>query len=777
MPQLLRLMVIWMCLLSAPVLAQGVPGLSAQSATNEATEAESETVAEPASTEALIELLRDDTAREALIRQLEQAAAADATDATAEAAAEATPEAQPISRSLGREISDLTQAGVTRVSATLADLSAQLSNLPQTLGNLGDAVDPQVVFNALRDLAFVIAVTVGAFVVLRWLLSKPADALARRSHGAGWFETAVYQLGYSMLLAAAVILAWAAGYALTIGFYEGFGSIQFRQSLYLNAFVGVGLAKVIGRAVLSPRHSSLRLVSLSDAAAQSLWRWLNTEIVLLGYGIMLAVPIATRSAGYFAGAALEMVIGVIAIVYTMVRIIRARHAVANWLYGSTRVSEEDAVDTAPAGYATPAESSRRPVLARFSALWHWPVLIYLLVLLVLVLARPGNVLVPLLTRSALVLATVIGGLMVIDLMNKSARRGVRLAPSIHHQLPLLEKRLNGLLPKVLLVLRITVALVVVAISVDIVGLWDIGGWLASSVGANLTSTAISVFLILLFATLIWLALASWVEYRLNPLVGTVPSPRETTLLTLLRNASAIALLILTLMFALSQMGLDIAPLLASAGVLGLAIGFGAQKMVQDIITGIFIQFENAMNVGDVVGVGGTVGTVEKLTVRSVSLRDVQGVFHIIPFSSVDAVSNYMKEFSYHVADMGIAYREDTAEAKQAMFDAFDILLQDEDHGPDILGELEWFGLNSFGDSAIVLRARIKTLPGKQWGIGRAYNQLLKQIFDERGIEIPFPHQTIYFGEDRNGNAPPLHLKTDAPLRLPGTDGSEEPKDK
>ena len=118
------------------------------------------------------------------------------------------------------------------------------------------------------------------------------------------------------------------------------------------------------------------------------------------------------------------------------------------------------------------------------------------------------------------------------------------------------------------------------------------------------------------------------------------------------------------MFVLSELGLDIAPLLASAGVLGLAIGFGAQKMVQDIITGVFIQLENAMNVGDVVTVGGTTGSVERLTIRSASLRDVQGVYHIIPFSSVDMVSNYVKDFGYYVCDMGIAYREDTEEAKE-----------------------------------------------------------------------------------------------------------------
>ena len=219
--------------------------------------------------------------------------------------------------------------------------------------------------------------------------------------------------------------------------------------------------------------------------------------------------------------------------------------------------------------------------------------------------------------------------------------------------------------------------------------------------------------------------------------------------------------ILTLMFCLSEIGINIGPLLASAGVLGLAIGFGAQSMVKDIITGIFIQFENAINVGDVITVGGITGTVEKLSVRSVSLRDGHGVFHIIPFSSVNMVSNSMREFSYSVCEMGIAYKENVEDAKQAMHDAFDRLMEDTEIAKSIIAPLEWFGINSFGDNAVVLRTRIKTAPGKQWAIGRAYNGYIKTVFDERHIEIPFPQQTIWLGEAKDGSTQPFRIE-DAP---------------
>jgi small-conductance mechanosensitive channel len=325
---------------------------------------------------------------------------------------------------------------------------------------------------------------------------------------------------------------------------------------------------------------------------------------------------------------------------------------------------------------------------------------------------------------------------------------------------MLERRLNAFVPKMLLIFRLLLIAAVIVFALHTVGLIDARAWLDSQFGATFTGRFVGVLLIVLLGFGVWIAMSSWVDWRLNPDYGRPPSAREETLLTLLRNAATIAILAITLMFALSEIGLDIGPLLASAGVLGLAIGFGAQKMVQDIITGIFIQFENAINVGDVVTAGGTTGVVERLTIRSVSLRDLSGVYHIIPFSSVDMVSNFMRGFAFHVCDMGVAYRENIEEVRQAMHDAYDELRADPEHGPALMGDLEWFGLNSFGDSAIVLRARIKTLPGKQWGVGRAYNGLLKRIFDERGIEIPFPHQTLYFGEDKQGKAPPMRVLVD-----------------
>ncbi len=261
--------------------------------------------------------------------------------------------------------------------------------------------------------------------------------------------------------------------------------------------------------------------------------------------------------------------------------------------------------------------------------------------------------------------------------------------------------------------------------------------------------------------LTWIVLASWIEHRLNPEdSGHMPSAREKTLLTIFRNAVAITITVMTVMIVLSEVGINIGPLIAGAGVMGLAIGFGAQKLVQDVITGIFIQLENAINTGDVVTADGITGVAEKLTIRSLGLRDLSGTFHIIPFSSVGTVSNYMREFAYHLGEYGVAYREDTDQVIIKLREAFAELMSDDELRSQILDdELEVHGVTALADSSVNIRVRIKTLPGSQWSIGRAYNRLVKRHLDAAGIEIPFPHLTLYFGEDKEGKAPA------APLRM------------
>ena len=208
-----------------------------------------------------------------------------------------------------------------------------------------------------------------------------------------------------------------------------------------------------------------------------------------------------------------------------------------------------------------------------------------------------------------------------------------------------------------------------------------------------------------------------------------------------------------ILVTLSELGLNIAPLLAGAGVFGLAIGFGAQTLVKDIITGMFILMEDQLATGDVVKVGSHRGIVEGLTLRTIRLRDIAGTVHVVPFSEVTTVENLTKDYSRYVFEVGVAYREDTDQVVGALQQVGAELLADPAYKSLIIDPLEVLGVDRFGDNAVIIKARITTQPIKQWRVGREFNRRMKKRFDELGIELPFPHRTIYFGEEKSGDAP------------------------
>ena len=225
------------------------------------------------------------------------------------------------------------------------------------------------------------------------------------------------------------------------------------------------------------------------------------------------------------------------------------------------------------------------------------------------------------------------------------------------------------------------------------------------------------------------------------------------------------------MVILSELGLNIGPLLAGAGIIGIAIGFGAQHLVQDIITGLFNLIEDTFAVGDVVDLGGKSGVVEAVTIRTVRLRDAGGNVHTIPFSAIAGVTNMSKDFSFAVFDIAVAYGESVDEVMRVIKEVAEDLRHDRAYRRTIREPLEMLGVDRLADSAVIIKCRLKVRAGSQWLIGREFNRRLKNRFDELGIEFPFPQQTIHFGEDRRGAAPPAHVVLDAPER---EEGGREP---
>lgn len=277
----------------------------------------------------------------------------------------------------------------------------------------------------------------------------------------------------------------------------------------------------------------------------------------------------------------------------------------------------------------------------------------------------------------------------------------------------------------------------------------------------LSTSGLRVVLIAL-AMLVLLALLKRVVAKLRSLYeGSLPTPaqlkRAHTLTHIVRDVARIVIFFVGTMMILSESGVDLKPLLAAAGLGGLAIGFGAQSLVKDLISGFFILLENSVRVGDVVEVGGVGGFVEAVELRTIRLRDLSGNVHVVPNGIVDKVKNMTKEYSFYLFDIGVAYREDVDEVMGVLQEIAEEVRRDPRFADDILEPLEMLGVDQFADSAVIIKCRIKTLPIKQWRVGREMNRRIKKTFDAKGIEIPFPHQTIYWGEPKQGKPAPLYV--------------------
>jgi small conductance mechanosensitive channel len=239
------------------------------------------------------------------------------------------------------------------------------------------------------------------------------------------------------------------------------------------------------------------------------------------------------------------------------------------------------------------------------------------------------------------------------------------------------------------------------------------------------------------------------------------SKRAATLTGILRTIALSAIWAIIIIESLQLVGLDIAPILAGAGILGLAVGFGAQNLVRDLISGFFIILEDQIRLGDVAVINGTGGTVETITFRTITLRDFSGVVHIFPNGGITTLSNMSKDWSAFVLDMGVAYREDTDQVVAVMRAVGEELRRDPEFGALMIESIEVVGVENFADSAVTLRSRIKTKPAEQWKVGREYRRRLKKAFDAQGIEIPFPSRTLLMGE----TSPPLKVEVIAGLGL------------
>ena len=250
-------------------------------------------------------------------------------------------------------------------------------------------------------------------------------------------------------------------------------------------------------------------------------------------------------------------------------------------------------------------------------------------------------------------------------------------------------------------------------------------------------------------------LAQHIASRHGP-VDTETEKRATTLTAIARKTIGIVIWVVAIIMALREAGFDVTPILAGAGVAGVAVGFGAQNLVRDVISGAFLLLEDQIRVNDVAVINGTGGLVEQINLRTTVLRGLDGTVYIFPNGAIQTLANMTHGFSYYVFDIGVAYKEDTDRVTQVLKSIADDLMKEETFANLILAPLEILGVDKFADSAVIVKSRIKTVPMQQWTVGREMNRRIKKKFDELGIEMPFPHMSLYFGEASK----PINLSLD-----------------
>lgn len=272
------------------------------------------------------------------------------------------------------------------------------------------------------------------------------------------------------------------------------------------------------------------------------------------------------------------------------------------------------------------------------------------------------------------------------------------------------------------------------------------GWVLSD-GFALLVTVVVCMAAFKLNKFIFRRFADRMSARANGTARDETRKRMVTLSGILRNVVSVVIWVVMAINVLKRIGVDVGPVLVSAGIVGLAVGFGAQELVRDFISGFFILLEDQIRSGDVVEINGVCGTVEGIRLRTVTLRDANGVVHLFPNGRIATLANMTKEWSAIVLDIGVAYKEDVDRVSGVMERVGEEMRAEAALGASMIAPIEILGLDNFADSALVIRARLKTRPGEQWAVGREYRRRLKIAFDAAGIEIPFPHTTLCWHPD------------------------------
>ncbi|CAA7613178.1 putative Mechanosensitive ion channel protein [Candidatus Terasakiella magnetica] len=624
-------------------------------------------------------------------------------------------------------------------SDQVMEAAASIRDAPEMATAMAERLAAQLAQRSLGEVLLTLAVVLaGSIAVDRGLL-----ALLRRSRAMAAPPAAadpepltglVSLLTTGMIDLLPVVAFGIVGWGLATAF--GLSGDPMRAALTLiAAYAAIRLSMVASRLLIAPRDGVLRLVQLEGETAEYLLIWIR-RVTVVGVLGMLASRLLQLlglpdGATFFALKAIGLAVTTMVVIF----ILQNREAFAAAL---RRQSDEPMFGRHIQG-----------LKVRLADIWHIIAILWVLAIYVVwaLQVKGGFEFMLRATILTLVILALAGS--VSALLRRAIDRGFAVSQEIRDRFPLLEARANRYLPILHVVLRGTVAVVTALTLAQAWGL-DGLGLLATESGRRAVSSLISIAVVLLSAMVVWEVLHGAIERYLSATDADgnhlQRSGRAKTLLPLVRNAVFVLLAVMVTLIVLSELGVNIAPLLAGAGVLGIAIGFGSQKLVQDIITGAFILFEDTIAVGDSVKVGEHAGTVEAISIRAIRIRDGNGALHTVPFSAVTTVVNATKGFNFAVFDIGIAYDQDTDQVAALLAELGEELRADPIWSALMVEPLEVLGVERFDPSSVVMRARVKTTAGDRMPLTREFNRRLKQRFDAVGISMPFPQTQVWIGK-------------------------------
>ena len=525
---------------------------------------------------------------------------------------------------------------------------------------------------------------------------------------------------------------------------------RFATRTVLEAYVFCRVVLCVMRMLVAPRQPKLRLINVSTGGARFTVRltWVVVAISAFGHalgqiGLMLGMYPSAELAW------LKLVALVVHLIL-IAAVLRVRAPVARRL----RV---------PPGRTGVLATLRN----RFAQQWHLIAIFWLVASWLVWAAEVQGGFSKLVQFFLVTTGVFVGARLVAILLLGGVDRLFRLGPDALHGYPGLEQRASFYYP---VVRRLTGVLIAALTALALLEVWGFAPleWFASSrLGSQALTALVLIVLTVLLAVVAWEAANAAIERHLGRLTHNEQSGRAArlrTLLPFLRTTLLVAILIIVVLTVMSQIGVNIAPLLAGAGVIGIAVGFGSQKLVQDLITGLFLLLENAMQVGDWVTVAGLSGTVETLSIRTIRLRAGDGSIHIIPFSSVTTVNNTNRDFAYAAVSVGVAYKEDTDRVSDELGSIVAAMRDDPLFRNQILSDFSLWGVDQLGDFAVTIKGQVQTTASGRWPVQREINRRIKKRFEALGIEIPFPVHTVLVGEATPPDRSPRH--TDAAVPPP-----------